>query len=131
MLEIDIVTPTRKLVEGIKATSVKLPAFKGEIEILPGHADLLTLLSTGVIDVVTEGKERRFAASYGFAEVKADKILVLAETCEESVDIDKERAKAARQKAEKALSAVLGEGEFERYQLKLQRAITRQTIARS
>lgn len=129
MISVDIVTPTRRLVEGAQATSVKLPAVKGEIEILPGHAELIALLGTGVLTIVQDGRERKFALSHGFAEVRKDKVLVLAETVEEAKEIDKDRAKKAQAKAQEVLGAVLAEGQFKKYQLKLQRSIIRQQIA--
>lgn len=128
MITVDIVTPTKKLVEGATADSVKLPGFKGQLEILPNHTDLLTLLSTGVVSFVSDGKERKFALSFGFAEVKNNKVTVMGETVEESKDIDTARAKAAQKKAEKALENVLSEEDFKKHQLKLERAIIRQHI---
>lgn len=129
MIEVDIVTPSRKLVEGAKATSVKLPAAKGEIEVLPGHTDLLTILTTGMVTVVQDGRERKFALSYGFAEIRKDKILVLGETVEEAKEIDRRRAVEAQQKAQEQLSGALTEEEFRKHKAKLQRALVRQNVA--
>lgn len=129
MIEVDIVTATQKLVEGAQATSVKLPAAKGEIEILPGHTDLLTVLGTGVLSIVADGHERKFAVSYGFAEVRKDRVIVLAETAEEAKGIDRARAAAAQKKAEDVLGSVLTEEKFRKHQLKLQRSLIRQQIA--
>lgn len=130
MIRVDIVTPTKKLAEGAKADWVKLPGFKGELEILPGHRELLTTLSTGVLSFLYEGKERKFAISYGFAEIRHDRVLVLAETAEEGTRVDKLRAQAARKRAEeKLVQGVLTEEEFKKHQMKLQRAIIRQTIS--
>ena len=129
MITVDIVTPTRKIVDGAQAVSVKLPAHKGEIEVLPGHAELLTLLGTGVVSIVGDGVERHFAVSYGFAEVRNNRIIVMGETVEEATEIDKARAIAAQKKAEEALASVLTEENFNKYQLKLQRSIVRQRIA--
>lgn len=128
-MTIDIVTPTRKLVEGAETNSVKLPSVKGEAEILPGHTAMMALLGTGILSFVHDGRERKFAVSYGFAEVREDKVIVLAETVEESKEINKERAHKAQTKAQEALSAVLTEDDFKKYQLKLQRAIVRQQIS--
>ena len=129
MIEVDIVTPTKKLVEGAKVVDVTIPTASGEIEILPGHTDMLTLLGTGVLSLKMDGTPRKFAVSYGFAEVRHDKIMILAETCEESTEIDKERASKAQKKAEEILGATLQEGQFRKYELKLQRAMVRQQIA--
>ncbi len=128
MLTIDIVTPTKKLVEGLKADSIKLPGVKGQLEILTNHADLLTLLEPGVVSFVQDGRERKFAVSFGFAEVKNNKVTVMGETVEDSTQIDIPRAKAAQKKAEEALQNVLSEEHFKKHQLKLERAIIRQHI---
>ena len=129
MIEVDIVTPTRKLVEGAKANTVKVPTAVGQIEVLPGHTELVTLLDTGELMLVSDGQVRRFAISYGFAEIRKDRVIILAETAEESREIDKQRAIAAQKRAEQALGAVLTEDHFKKQQLKLQRAIIRQHVA--
>ncbi len=126
MIEVDIVTPTRAIIHGLKANVVTLPATGGEIQILPSHRDLLTSLKTGVLTLVTDGTERKFAISYGFAEIHNDKVIVLAETAEESSEIDKERAARSKKRAEELLSGVLSPEEFAKQERKLQRAIIRQ-----
>ena len=129
MIKLDIVTPSRKIVEGAEVESVRLPGAKGELEVLPGHTDLLTLLSTGPLSFSHGGQQRVYAISYGFAEVRGDKVLVLAETAEDAKDIDKARAATAEKRALEALTGVLTEGEFRKQQFKLQRAIVRQHVA--
>jgi len=130
VITVDIVTPTKKLAEKVKAEWVKIPGYKGELEILPGHRELLTLLSTGVLTLSQSAKERKFAISYGFAEIRHDRVLVMAETAEESTGIDKTRAAQAKKRAEEKLTqGVMDEHEFKKHQMKLQRAILRQTIS--
>jgi F-type H+-transporting ATPase subunit epsilon len=129
MIEVDIVTPQKKLVEGLVVSEVKVPTEKGEIQVLPGHTQLLSLLGPGVLSFKADGTERNFAVSYGFVEIKNNRVTVLAETCEESTNIDKSRAALAQKKSEEALAATLTEQQFKKYQLKLQRAITRQNIS--
>lgn len=130
MIRVDIVTPLKKLVEGAKTESVKIPGAKGELEILTGHRELLTLLTTGPITFTQDGRERKFAISYGFAEIRNNRVLVLAETAEEGATLDKARAAAARKRAEeKLVQGVMTEEEFKKEQLKLQRAILRQNIS--
>ena len=129
MLSVDLVTPSRKLLENAKVDSVKIPGARGELQVLPGHADLLTLLSTGMVSLVQDGRERKFFVSFGFAEVRNEKVLVFGETMEEATEIDKTRAHAAQRKAEQALLGVLTEPEFKKQQLKLERSIIRQHIS--
>jgi F-type H+-transporting ATPase subunit epsilon len=129
MIEVDIVTPVRKLYEGVRANSVRLPSAQGELLVLPGHTELLALLGTGLLSIFLDGNERRFSVSAGFAEVRKDRVLVLAETCEEADDIDVERARKAQKRAEELLGAASTEEEFKKYQFKLQRALVRQQVA--
>lgn len=130
MIQLDIVIPTKKIIEATGVTDVRLPAVKGEIGILPGHTELLTILTAGVLAFKHDGRERKFAVSHGFAQLRKDKIIVLAETCEESTDIDIARAKVAQKKAEETLTGSLTEENFRKYQLKLQRAVIRQQVGR-
>jgi F-type H+-transporting ATPase subunit epsilon len=129
MIHVDVVTPTRKLVDGAKVSELRLPSVKGELQVLPGHTELLTLLGTGILAFHQGGKERKFSVSLGFAEIRDDRVLVLAETCEEATDIDKNRAVAAKEKAEEELTGTLTPERFRKYEMKLQRAVTRIKIA--
>lgn len=129
MLTVDLVTPSRKLIENVKASSITLPSRRGQIEILPGHAALITLLDTGAIAVQMDGQVRKFFLSHGFAEVRQDRVLVFGETVEDSDEINRQRAQLAQKKAEQALAGVLTESDFKKQQLKLERAIIRQHIS--
>lgn len=128
-LEIDIVTPLKNFIHGEKALEVRVPTIDGEIQILPGHTELLSILGPGVLAFTFDGRERKFSISYGFAEIKKDKVLILAETCEEPSDIDLNRAKLAQKKAQDSLSGALTPEDFKKYQFKVQRALVRQSIA--
>jgi F-type H+-transporting ATPase subunit epsilon len=128
LIEVDIVTPSRRILEGVKVEKVTLPTESGAITVLPGHTELVTLLSTGVLSFPGGGDERQFVVSYGFAIVRKNKVIVLAETCESAGEVDAARAKNAQKKAEQALSGVLSEQDTRTYQMKLKRAIVRQQI---
>lgn len=130
MITLNLVTPQRKIVENITVTSLKIPTLNGQIEILPGHTELLTILDVGQLsfEEATTGK-RKFAISYGFCEVKKNKVVVLAETCEESSKIDVGRARLSQVNVEQKLKGLMTDSEFKKNQLKLKRAVTRQQIA--
>ena len=125
-MTVDIVTPSKRVVAGAKVINLVIPSCDGELMVLPGHADLITLLGTGVLKLVSDGATRDFVVSFGFAEISADTVTILAETCEESSDIDKLRAINAQKKAEEALAHTLSDENYRKYQLKLQRALVRQ-----
>ena len=83
-LEVDIVTPARKLVEAHQVAHVKFPSARGELQILPGHQDLLTILETGVVSFQSDeggNTTRWFAISKGFAEIRNDRGRLMEGNC--------------------------------------------------
>jgi F-type H+-transporting ATPase subunit epsilon len=127
---LSILAPERKLLQNEAVESLILTTAEGEIQILPGHANYIATLETGRF--VVQGADAKSYAgviSSGFVNVEDGAVKVIAETIELIAEIDSNRAKAAQAKAEKMLTdASLGEHEFKKYQLKLQRAIIRQHI---
>jgi F-type H+-transporting ATPase subunit epsilon len=131
MLKLTIVTPSKRLVVDQPVEEVFAPAEMGEINVLPGHAPLLTTLTTGVLKYrkVGDQKPSLVVISWGFCEVSNDKINILAETAEKEEEIDQERARAAYQEAQKRMNdAGLGGSELEKVQRKLERAQMRMNV---
>ena len=104
---------------------VVVPGVAGEIGILPNHAPLVAGLGIGVIRYTDEGVVRKIAISGGFMEVANNKVTVLAKTAEKAEDINVERAKAAKERAEKRLQERRPDTDILRAQIALQRAIAR------
>ena len=104
---------------------VVVPGVTGEIGILPNHAPLVAGLGIGVIRYKDEGVDKKIAISGGFMEVANNKVTVLAKTAEKAEDIDVERAKAAKERAEKRLQERKPETDVVRAQNALQRALVR------
>lgn len=131
MLTLEVVTPIRRVVSPLKVKSVTVPGIQGEMTILPGHARLVSTLDTGVLRYETEsGQQMSAALSNGFLEVRNDKVSVLADTLELATEINLERARRAQAKAEDRLKEKeLEPDQFRKYQLKLQRALVRQSLA--
>jgi F-type H+-transporting ATPase subunit epsilon len=79
-LHVSVITPARPAFEG-DAESVVVPAFDGEIGILPGHAALLALLGTGELRVRAPGgtPTQHLAIRGGFLQVNHDKVTVLTQ----------------------------------------------------
>ncbi len=97
-LTLELVTP-EKVAWSAPADLVVLPAFEGEMGVLPGHQSFLVQLKEGEVRVTDKGQVRRFAVSGGFAEVKADTVSLFAETAEMADQIDAERARQALERA--------------------------------
>ncbi|MGH2542029.1 MAG: F0F1 ATP synthase subunit epsilon [Ardenticatenaceae bacterium] len=102
-LALEIVTIERKVWEDEGLEMVILPGTEGELGILPRHTPLLTALKPGVIVIRKDGNDEVFAVGGGFADVRPNKVTVLAQSAEHAEEIDVERAEAARQRAVKFL----------------------------
>ncbi len=127
----EIVTPER-LAFSEEVDEVTLPGSVGEFGILPGHVPLLSTLQVGIVSTRQEGREIFYAVSGGFIEVHEDHVIVLAETAERSDEVDVSRAKASQDRAEKVLREAQeeNEGRFQRAELRLKRALTREKVSR-
>ena len=123
-LSLGIVTPEKIALEK-EADFVTLPAFGGEMGILPGHADCAVQLSEGVLKHRLGEELGFFAVSGGFAEIHADVVSVFAEAAELSEEIDAERARQALQKAEDVLSRSGGDLDVDAASAAVRRAAAR------
>jgi F-type H+-transporting ATPase subunit epsilon len=128
VLQLEIVTPER-LVEKDTVQEIQIPGKNGYLGILPGHAPLITELGVGEITYKADGMEYHVAVAWGFAEVLPDKVTVLAETAERAEDIDTERARKAKERAEQRLSSASGEVDYQRALVALDRANVRLEVA--
>ena len=68
-LKIDVVTPERAVARGVEVESVILPGAEGQMNILPGHVNLLTSLRGGTFAYLQNGAWTWAVLSGGFAEV--------------------------------------------------------------
>ena len=102
--QLEIVTPEKKVVN-TSAEEVQIPGKNGYLGILPGHAPLITELAVGGITYRENATERHLAVAWGFAEVLPDKVTILAESAERPSEIDVERARKAKDRAEQLLTS--------------------------
>ena len=102
-LALEIATPTR-LAVAETVDEVVLPGVMGYFGVLPGHAPFLSTLGVGELTYRVGRDERHLAVAGGFAEVRNDKVIVLADVAELPAEIDRERAERARERAERRLA---------------------------
>jgi F-type H+-transporting ATPase subunit epsilon len=102
-ISLHVVTPERQLLRET-VDSIQLPGKNGYLGILPGHAPLITELGYGELSY-KKGKEvQHMTIMGGYAEVLGDRVTVLAEVAERAEEIDVDRAREAKERAEKLLS---------------------------
>jgi F-type H+-transporting ATPase subunit epsilon len=134
--QLEIVTPEKKVV-ATRAEEVQIPGKGGYLGILPGHAPLITELAVGEITYRdasgsssgSNANEQRLAVAWGFAEVLPDKVTILAETAERPSEIDVDRARKSKDRAEQRLASGDTTVDVARALDALQRAETRLDVA--
>jgi F-type H+-transporting ATPase subunit epsilon len=126
-ISLNVVTPDKSVFDDVKVKEVSLTGPDGQITILPGHRNLVSTLETGEFRFKDEsGEEHKAAISWGFMQLMNDNLQVLAETLERPEDIDVERARRALEKSQEMLVGKdLTPEHFRKYNLKLQRSVTR------
>ena len=127
-LRLDIVTPD-KVVLSADVDYVGAPGVDGQFGLLPDHAPMLSALKVGDL-YYRQGNETHWVfVSGGFAQISDNKVTILAESAELAADINVERAKEAKERAEKRLAAPQPDTDLARAELALQRAVARIRVA--
>ncbi|MGI9952094.1 F0F1 ATP synthase subunit epsilon [Moorellaceae bacterium AZ2] len=121
---LEVITPERVLLS-TEASSLVAPGVLGYLGILPGHAPMVTLLVPGVITYREGGQEKRLAVSGGLLEVVDDRVVILADTAEKAEEIDVERARRAKERAERRLKERPPGVDLVRAESALKRALAR------
>lgn len=128
-LLLEVVTPER-IVYSQQADMVIVKGAEGELGILPNHIPLVTPLKIAPVRVKKSGgQEDLIAVHGGFIEVRKEKVVVLAEAAELPEEIDVDRARAAKERAERRLSEKAENIDFTRAQIALQKAINRLRVS--
>lgn len=127
-LKLDVVTPDRTLLSS-EIQSLIVPAVEGYLGVLPNHAPMIVGLVPGMVKYRSDGKLQYLAISGGFMEIAANKITLLADAAERPSEIDKERAQAARERAQQRLKERPAGLDVQRAELALKRALTRLSVS--
>lgn len=129
--KLNIFTAQGTVVKELACDELIVPTRRGEINILQGHTHLLTELGSGMLEARSSSGARHFAVHAGICKVLGEEVTVLSTTSERAEDIDVERAKAAKAKAESRLKNIeaLSDVEYIKFRRKLDRANVRLKLA--
>ena len=75
--------------------------------ILPNHAPLVAKVKTGKMEIVQNGERKCYANGEGLINVKKDGVTLIVNSVESKDEIDIERAKQAKKRAEERLKEPL------------------------
>lgn len=121
---LEVITPERKFFTG-EAECVIFRSVDGEMGVLAKHAPTVTTVSIGPLKIKADGKWIEAVVTEGIAEIMPDKVVILTDTAEYPEEIDVNRAKAAKQRAEEKLQKQLSQLEYMRAKTALARAMAR------
>jgi F-type H+-transporting ATPase subunit epsilon len=129
-IDLEIVTPERKILS-VKAREVVVPGVDGYFGVLPGHAPFLTSLGIGELSYRDATGTHFLAAADGFVEVLPNRVTVLARLCEPAREIDIERAREAKRRAEESMkqAAKMSDQDMLKIELSMKKALTRLLVA--
>ena len=124
LFDLQIICPDRIFYEG-KASMFELNTTEGEVGIYKNHVPMTMIIAPGVATITEADGIKNAAIHAGFIEILQDKITVLAEVAEWPEEIDLERAKEAKERAENLLQIRSSETDIARAETALSRAIAR------
>ena len=108
-----------------------LPIGDGVYGVQEGHSPVLVALHMGILHFDADGESRDVLVGDGIAEVTPSYVMVLVDSAERPEDIDKNRAEAARIRAEERLQHKQSMHEYYQSKIALDRAMQRlQTAAK-
>ena len=111
--------------------SMVLPVKDGVYGVQAGHSPVLVAIHMGMLKFTVDGETREILVGDGIAEVTPTFVLLLVDSAERPEDIDKNRAEAARIRAEERLQHTQSMHEYYQTKIALDRAMQRlQTAAK-
>ncbi|MBQ2986426.1 MAG: F0F1 ATP synthase subunit epsilon [Tyzzerella sp.] len=129
MFELKIIEPDGMFFEG-QASFLEFTSVMGEMGVYANHIPLTTILAPGVMKIHNDGQVKKAAIMGGFIEIQKDRITVMAENAEWPDEIDVERAKAAKKRAEERLQKKDAGLDTARAEAALKRAMARISAAK-
>lgn len=101
-MRVELVSPERILYSGEADMVVCRTVGGGEIAFLSGHAPFLGALEISAVKIKkSDGGDERAAVHGGFVHVRDDTVIVLSDVAELASDIDADRARRAKEAAER------------------------------
>jgi len=123
-LRLRIVTPTRAVFDD-DVDMVIMQTVDGQMGVLKGHAPITTVLDYGTMRAYVDENVEYFAVFGGFCEVNQAGVTVLADVAECPSEIDAERARNAKERAERRINERDAELDEKRAKAALRKALVR------
>ncbi len=127
--QLTIMTPEKILFKG-GVLKLNLKNYRGRFQILHNHISMITLVEPHITELETEeGELKKIFTSKGIVKVKKNNVMFLCESGELEEDIDFDRAKEAKSRAEERLKGINRDNiDTKRAEYALLRALTRLSL---
>lgn len=127
--KLKIITPDRVFYEA-DVSMVEFNTVEGEVGIYKQHIPMTMIIAPGILTITQDDEIKEAALHAGFAEVLSDQVTVLAEIIEWPAEIDLERAKEAKERAEGRIRENAPGTDMKRAEMSLRRAVARISTAK-
>ncbi len=98
-IQVDIVTPEKKIFSENNVLSVNVPGIEGDLEILSNHIPIITFLKPGRINIEAEGSKKSFFISDGVLEFNSNVLTILVSEIFDTMVIDNTTLEYLRNKS--------------------------------
>lgn len=124
MIKIKIITPLGLYKEG-EVEAVHLCTVEGETTILPNHIPMVAMLKTCKCSLMENKQYKDYAIAGGLMQFADNEMRILTDAIEGREEIDIERAREAKKRAEARLAKKDSRANLQRAEVALARAINR------
>jgi F-type H+-transporting ATPase subunit epsilon len=116
VFKLTLVTPEKTIVKDAELSEITLPAYSGELNILPGHSSLMTVLKSGRLTYkLVSGETAEFVIAWGYCQVTENSVQVLAESLKSKSELDPAKIAGDLKSADQKLNEeTLSEEEYEK-----------------
>lgn len=121
-----VYAPNKVFFEG-DVSMIELTTTEGDLGVYKNHIPLTAIVAPGILRIHDDNEVKEATLLDGFIEINKEEVIILSERCEWPWEIDLERAKEAKIRAERRLSD--GQSNMARAEIALKRALIRINMA--
>ena len=123
-IHIKVIQPTQIRIDA-EYDHIIVPGVDGDFGISFDHTPFITKIRTGVLQLFQNENCEEYAIHDGFVTVENNVVKIICDTIERKDEIDIERAKASKERAEERLKSSKENINFRRAEASLKKALVR------
>ena len=127
MFRLEIISPDKIFYAG-DVVMAEYNTTEGEVGIYAGHIPMTQIIAPGRLTITEESGQKIAALLSGFVEITPEKVTILAEAVEWPDNIEVERAKEAKIRAERRIGSGKDDVDMARAELALKKALIRLSV---